>query len=174
MDRRIIDFDHVQFHRLAAFFSLREATKGFLDSIASLFFGSQPSLSLVFAFNAATSFVEDKGARSLDNITGGIRGRQNDGVARQPDELFCSQNNQSSRPVSAQLVFLFLPNCTGPLALFYVPDAISAIRVLSEMQSWTGRLLFLTKYRHLPCSSCFLRDIFARFMEMKLYGEYFH
>lgn len=59
------------------------------DSITLVFFGPRP-------FNACTSFVQNKGARSLDNITRGIRGRQNDGVARQPDELFSSQNNQSS------------------------------------------------------------------------------
>lgn len=46
----------------------------------------------------------------MDNITRGIRGRQNDGVASHADELLCSQNNQSSRQLvspSAALSVLF-------------------------------------------------------------------
>lgn len=70
-----------------------------LDSIISLFFGARRPSPPPFLMPVVLDSWRNKKerARSLDNITRGIRGRQNDGVASHADELFCSQNNQSSR-----------------------------------------------------------------------------
>ena len=86
----------------------------------------------------------------------------------QPDELFCSQNNQSSRPcfrlspfpsgLSRRAPSLSRRRC-------YFRDQSAKRNAKLDRQGFFFRLPG-SGCRHLACSSCFLRDIFARFMEM--------
>ena len=94
----VIDFNHEKFHwRISSLHPSLSPSKRWIPLSAC--FSALDGHLLPFLMPVVLDSWRNKKerARSLDNITRGIRGRQNDGVASHADELFCSQNNQSSR-----------------------------------------------------------------------------